>query len=257
MQPATISNEELKKEFQNALKLQQEKKYDEALGIYTSLLDKNPDLNPDQISDISYNAGLSAYLNKNYLQSYIYNQKALLLNPYNRAAKNFAPQIQTQFQYRNPPHDITVTENLNKLGFNYLLLEVLWLGSLIFLALLLKNITQHYVKQKESFNKGFLPPKFSLKNYVWLVFFIIFSCLTGIKVWEQLTPKALVKTDALSLRTAAGENQASLTDLPGGSLVEILRTQSVSDTLYLQIKYPGGASGWVKKDDLEIISMPK
>lgn len=250
MQPTA----EFQQQFQKALSLQQEKKYDEALLAYKSLLEQNPDLSRDQIADISYNAALTSFNQQSFLQSYVYNQKALLLKPQHTQAKELSSKIKTQFQVRATPHDISLIENLNKAGLQVVPVEALWVLATLFLVIFLRSIFNYFLTRKKEIMENLKFSRFSFKNYFWLVLFLIFSFFSGLKIWEEQIPKALIRTEQATLRTAAGENQAALADLPGGSLVHILRVAKINEILYFQIKYPGGISGWTKKDDLELIN---
>lgn len=247
----------LEKEFQNALTLQQQQKYNEALTIYRKLLDENTDLSRDEIADISYNAALASFSQQNFLQSYVFNQKALLLKPRHSQATELAEKIKTQFQVKATPHDISLLENLNRAGFDSIPLEAFWFLATLCLVIFLKGFLGFYLRRKKEILDNLKFTNYSFKNYFWLFLFILFSFFSGMKLWEEQMPKALVRNEQMALKTAAGENQASLAELPGGSLVHILRTAKINDISYFQIKYPGGVSGWAKKEDLEVISMPK
>jgi tetratricopeptide (TPR) repeat protein len=245
---------ELTSTFQKAVTLQQEKKYDEAIAAYKSLLDHSQNLSPDQIADISYNAALASFNHQNFPQSYVFNQKALFLNPRHSQAKELAEKIKTQFQVKATPHDISFTENLNKAGLDAIPIEALWLAATITFIVFLQAVLGFYLNRKKEILESLKFSHFSYKNYIWLVLFLVFSLLLGLKIWEHQIPKALVRSEQLILKTAAGENQANLSELPVGSLVHLLRASKINDIIYYQIKYPGGISGWAKQDDLELIS---
>ncbi|AZZ38079.1 hypothetical protein CIK05_15145 [Bdellovibrio sp. qaytius] len=242
--------------FQNAVSLQQQKKYDEALSAYKSLLEQNPDLSRDQIADISYNAALTSFNKQDFLASYVYNQKALMLRPRHSPATELALKIKTQFQVKATPHDISLIENLNKAGLEAFPVEALWVFGTVFFVIFLRSVFNYFLTRKKEILENLKFSRFAYKNYFWLVLFLVFSFLSGLKIREEQIPKALIRNEQATLRTAAGENQAALADLPGGSLVHILRVTKINDILYFQIKYPGGISGWTKKEDLELISSP-
>lgn len=245
---------EFQQTFQNAVSLQQQKKYDEALAAYKSLLETpNLDLSRDQIADISYNAALTSFNKQDFLASYVYNQKALLLHPRHSQASELAAKIKTQFQVRATPHDISLIENLNKAGLEVIPAEAFWVFATFFLVIFLRSVFGYFLTRKKELLENLKFSRFSYKNYFWLVLFIVFYFLAGLKIWNEQIPKALIRVEQASLKTAAGENQATLADLPGGSLVHILRVSKVGDVSYFQIKYPGGISGWTKKEDLELI----
>lgn len=246
---------EFQQTFQNAVSLQQQKKYDEALAAYKSLLEQpNLDLGRDQIADISYNAALTSFNKQDFLSSYVYNQKALLLSPRHSQASELATKIKTQFQVRTTPHDISLIENFNKAGLGSIPVEAFWVLATVFLVVFLRRVLNYFLNRKKELMQNLKFSRFSFKNYFWLVLFVVFTFFAVVKIWDEQTPKALIRTEQASLKTAAGENQATLADLPGGSLVHILRVTKINDIQYFQIKYPGGISGWTKKADLELIN---
>lgn len=251
-------------DFQKALSLQQEKKYDEAMAVYKSLMqgkaDQSLDLTPEQIADISYNAALASFGQQNYLQSYVFNQKALLLRPSHPQAQALSDKIKTHFQVKAIPHEITLIENLNKAGLEVIPLEILWLSGTMLLALFLKNILSFYLRRKKELEDNKQLSHFSLKNYLGLFLGMSLFLLAAIKIWDHQIPKALISREQAALRTAASDTAATVSELPGGSLVHILRQLTHQDVSYFQVKYPGSVSGWVKEADLEIIdrsNLPK
>ncbi|MFN3696049.1 MAG: GW dipeptide domain-containing protein [Pseudobdellovibrio sp.] len=257
MQPTT----DYKNIFTKALSLQQEGKTDEAIAAYVQILETQTnqatDLSPEQLSEVSYNLALAYFNKQDFAKSYIYNQKALLLDRGNKNALDFSSKIAGQFQVKTIAHDISLTENLNKLGFDKISFDLLWIITIIFLAIFIRNLFFHFVNRKKEIIDNKKLSDFANRNYLWLALGFIFVFFTSIKYTDLTTPKGLVKSEQLILKAAAGENQASLTDLPIGSLVEIIRQQTIDDKTYFQIKYPGGVSGWVKKDEIEPVILPK
>lgn len=245
-------------DFQKALSLQQEKKYDEAIAVYKSLMqgqaDQSADLTPEQIADISYNAALASFGQQNYLQSYVFNQKALILRPGHPQAQALSDKIKTHFQVKTIPHEITLIENLNKAGLQAIPLEVFWLSGTVLVALFLKNILNFYLQRKKELADNKKLSDFSLKNYLGLFLGVSLFLLAAIKIGDQQIPKALIASEQAALRTAANDSAATVSALPGGSLVHILRQSKNQEITYFQVKYPGSVSGWVKEADLEIIN---
>ena len=251
MQP--VPNYEI--EFQKALTLQQEKKYDEAVVIYQQILDKG--LAAEQAADVYHNLSLSFFLKKDYLKSYIYNQKSIHLSPYKSEAKSLTEAIKKDFQVKSVPHEISVTEQINNLGLSYIPVEGLWITALMFILLAGRKIILYYFDKKKSYLENTTSPVLDFKVFIFLFLFVTLGLLAGLKAWDEQTPKALISSETANIMTAAGPNQAVLTDLPGGSLVEVLRTAKINSIDYYQIKYSGGVSGWVDKNQLELLYLPK
>ncbi len=256
MQP--VPNYEI--EFQKALTLQQEKKYDEAIAVYQQILDQGlatKALSKEQAADIYHNLSLSFRYKQDDLKSFIYNQKSIHFNPYQAEAKNLTEVLKKDFQVKSIPHEISVTEQMNNLGLSYFPVEGLWVAALIFLILAGRKTMIFYFDKKRSYLENTASPVLDFKVFVFLFLFVALGLLAGLKAWDELTPKAYIAVETVNLMTAAGPNQAILTDLPGGTLVEVLRTAKINSIDYYQIKYSGGVSGWVDKNQLELLYLPK
>ncbi len=251
MQP--VPNYEI--EFQKALTLQQEKKYDKAIAVYQQILDQG--LAKEQAADVCHNLSLSYFLKKDYLKSFIYNQKSIHFNPYQAEAKKLTEALKKDFQVKTIPHEISVTEQVHNLGLSYFPVESLWVAALIFLILAGRKTIFFYFGKKRSYLENTPSPVLDFKVFIFLFLFVSLGLLAGLKAWDELTPKAFIAVESVNLMTAAGPNQAVLTDLPGGTLVEILRTAKINSIDYYQIKYSGGVSGWVDKNQLELLYLPK
>ena len=150
-----------------------------------------------------------------------------------------------------------MTAQIQNLGLSYIPIEGLWITALLFILLAGRKIILYYFDKKRAYLENTQLPVLNLNVFVFLFLFVILGLLAGLKAWDELTPKALIATETVNLMTAAGPDQAVLTDLPGGSLVEVLRTAKINSIDYYQIKYSGGVSGWVEKNQLELLYLPK
>ena len=83
-----------------------------------------------------------------------------------------------------------------------------------------------------------------------MLFFLAFSLLWA-KHREATLALGMIKSASASVQTAAGANQAVITEINLGHVVQILQTKDVEGVTYAQIKVPGAFSGWIKKSDLE------
>ena len=138
--------------FNEAISLHQSKKFDEALNIYLKILDKsqNASLTNEQASTVSQNmAVLYAQMNKTEL-AYVFNKKALALNPRNAAAEQFAKNSLNHFKVTEIARDISWSEQLNNMGLKYIPFEALALASIIFVFLSLRLFLNFLVTQKKN-----------------------------------------------------------------------------------------------------------
>ncbi len=258
-QQNTSSNTQLSiaAEFQQAVSLDLKNKYEESLIIYKKLLKANSDLSPDQISDISFNAALASFKIKDFSRSFIYNQKALSLNPYRNDAKILSEKINKEFQLPVQNHQFTLIEKLNSFGLNRLPIELLGLTSLIIFFLCLKKLTQFLLHKMNAYKNNLDFEKWPPILSVYIFVFSLVMGLATIKYLDHIQPKGYLSTDIVSIKSAPGENQATLTDYTVGTYVHILRQSVVNQQVYFQIKRPGGVAGWVKSNDIEAVVLPK
>ncbi len=242
--------------FNEAISLQQSKKFDEALSIYLKLLDKSQgaSLNKEQGSAISQNiAVVYAQQNKNDL-AYVFNQKALALNPGHTAAVLFAKSKLNNFKVSEIARDISLTEQLNNLGLKFIPFEALALTSILFIFISLKILFTFLVTQKKNTLENKMPRALGWSFYGYFFLFILSFSLLWAKNNEVTMPTGIIKSTTVSVQTAAGPNQAVITEINLGHVVQILQTKEVDGIDYAQIKVPGAFSGWIKKAELETLN---
>ena len=239
--------------FNEAISLHQSKKFDEALTVYLKLLDKSQDasITHEQASTVSQNMAV-LYLQQNKIElAYVFNKKALALNPYNKAAEQFAKSSLNNFKVTEIARDISITEQLNNMGLKFIPFEALAMISIFFIFLILKLIFKYLMQQKKNALENKLPPVLSWPFYGYLMLFFLTFSLLWAKHREATLATGMIKSASASVQTAAGANQAVITEINLGHVVQILQTKDVEGITYTQIKVPGAFSGWIKKSDLE------
>ncbi|RYZ80842.1 MAG: hypothetical protein EOP06_24605 [Proteobacteria bacterium] len=90
------------------------------------------------------------------------------------------------------------------------------------------------------------PPGVPWIGVLLLVGFVFCASLTLLKAYDLSIPRATIVVDKVSAQTAPGEGQTALFDLYAG--FEVIVRSAEKD--WIQITYPGGLTGWVKKDSL-------
>jgi tetratricopeptide (TPR) repeat protein len=254
-------NLQIKDAFQQALSLQNEIKTDEAISAYEKILDKGlteaSNLSREQASVISQNIALLYFQKKDTQLTYVYNQKSLALDPNNKQASEFQKQNKNLFQTTSIPRDISMTENLNSMGLKYVPTEILF-GAVFFLAIyVFKNILQFFVDRKKSDIMNLSIVHFKARNYVFIFLLLATSLLLGLKITDDSVLKVIVRSPSVTVYASAGENQATVTQAEIGTILNVLKMSNDADLAYVQIKYPGAYSGWVKRSDLELLNSAK
>lgn len=242
--------------FNEAISLHQSKKFDEALTTYLKLLDEGQSgsLTQEQTSTVSQNIAVLYMQQGQTGLAYVYNKKALSLNPGNSAAQQFFQSHLVHYKISEVPRDITSLEQINNLGLKYAPFELLAVLTLICFGLLLKSLFNFWIERKKSLIQNRNPTPLNLKFYAFLALILITGSLLYIKNLNMATPMGIIKSTMVAVQTSAGANQAVITEIPQGNIVQILQNKDVDGTIYAQIKVPGGFSGWIKKADLESLN---
>ena len=83
--------------------------------------------------------------------------------------------------------------------------------------------------------------------------FFTFAMLSAsyVSFQDAYTTRALVIAEKAQVQTAPGENKPIIFELQSGQELEVLNF----DQGYFQVRYPGAFSGWIKKTQLEILSL--
>lgn len=244
--------------FQQALVLQNEKKISEAIASYQKILDlgqaANSELTREQASAVSHNLSI-LYSQKNEAAlSYVYNQKAIFLDEKNSAATEFLKQSKNTFKTAPIPRDIGTIENLNSIGLKYISVELLFVIVAALMIVVFRSFFQFILERKKADVLNTDPPTFKLVNYVWIFLMVISSLLLSAKIIDATELKAILKSPTASVQTIPGENQAVIAQAEIGTIFNVLKVSNDADLAYIQIKYPGAYSGWLKRSDLELLN---
>jgi tetratricopeptide (TPR) repeat protein len=244
-----------------ALSLQNQNNKDEAMALYHQILDLGPtqglDLNREQASAVSQNLAVLYFEKKDSALAYVYNQKALGLDDRNQTAIEFQKSAKMNYRTVSIPREISMLENLNAIVLKYLSIEILFASVAVFIFFSFRNISRFLVARKKSDLANTDVVKFNLANYILILFLLIFSSLLALKIYDSTELKAIVKTNQIAVQTAPGENKPVVTQAEIGTIFKVLKFSNDAELTYVQIKFPGAYSGWVKRNDLELLNSTK
>lgn len=237
--------------FDQALVHQQAQKWDDSLEAYQKLLDQSTNgMSNSQASVIFHNMSTSAFEKGDFLKAYVWSKKALSLNPKNQLAQDSLSHYSKKVEIPVIPHQISNLDYV-KSGISKVPLDA-WLVMSLILAfatlwLFFKNILLN--------RKNILENNFSTQKkwpaFAALFFALVILSASYVSFQDTYTTRALVIAEKAQVQTAPGENKPIIFELQSGQELEVLKF----DQGYFQVRYPGAFSGWIKKTQLEIMSL--
>lgn len=240
--------------FQQALSLQQSNKLDEALAVYLKLLDKSlSELSPEQASVLNYNIAVIYHQQQKHELGYVFNEKALVLNESNTSAKSLKNEIVKIFKPNEAEKEVSALAQINNSALKYVPLELLGVFSLVFLLIFLRQFFNFLIQRKTADIENKDLPRFPIKTYIIAGLFVISTLFLFMKFIYSQQIRGITKV-ATVVQVAPGENQATIIEIPIASTMNILQTRLVDGMEYVQIKVPGSYSGWIKKQDIELLN---
>ena len=244
--------------FQLGLAQQKEKKWDDAIAKYKSLLDQGRSaITDEQGSVVFHNMAVCAFEKSDFTNAYVWSKKATTLNSGNTFAHNLFIEVSKKFQPAQVPHQISAVESLQKVALKNVSFDPLLAGFLVFLFFaIFSGLKLWLSRKKDQIESENLSMQKKQPITAWIgvslltLLTAVFLFLAIIK-WDDLSlPKALISAENTSVQTAAGGGQATIYDASVGLEVDVLKIQGE----FVQVRYPGAFSGWVAKKNLEIIS---
>jgi hypothetical protein len=239
----TIPEEKLTFEeaFARGTKSYQEQKFADAIGYFHNALDLHPD-NATVLTDL----GLSYFQNNQKGLSIAMLRRALYIDPSQSVAEAALKFVLSQLEVKEIPHQIETYERLRSSVLNSLSLS----GFHLLTALLLFSSGFIWLRflgrRRKSFELEETPPTTPMIGLLLAAGLLLSFSFTVLKIYDLSVPRATIIADKVSAQTAPGEGQTGLFDLYAG--FEVIIRNATSD--WIQISYPGGLTGWVKKDSL-------
>lgn len=237
--------------FNSALSLQQEKKGDEALTAYQSLLDLGREtLSLQQASGIYHNMSGIAFEKGELLKAYVWSKKALSLNPGNQQAKESYAAYSQKFEIPNIPHQISNYDNFKKIvsvvptDF-FLILSLILTLSTVWIAFK-RTITVKKNKLNDIYRH---PPVWPV--YILSIISVLVIAMSTLNYLEGNKHTAIVITEKAAVQTVPGENKPVIFEAPAGLELEILK----QNENFFQVRYAGAFTGWVHRSQIELLSL--
>ncbi len=245
---AMSANSEL---FNEALQQQQSKKNDEAIKSYLKLLDQGQ-LTQEQTSLVSHNLS-TLYKKIDQLPlAYVYNQKAIYSNSRNSAAESFLKTELSQYQPQVLTIEPTLLNQIDAFGLKFLPLELIFVFLISAFGIWLKLTFHILTERKRKFIQNQLQNSLGYKFYLFGFLTVFLATLFFLKNNQILDKKGIVKVETAQVQTSAGFNQAVITEIHSGQIVQIIQTETVDGISYIKAQASGAFTGWIKAEFIEV-----
>jgi hypothetical protein len=229
------------KAFEAGVASYQAKKYDEARLAFSQALEKEP-LNVQALTNLAlvqFQLG-----QKGWAVALL--RKAHNLNPDFSTPKASLDFILPQLDVKEIPHEIQMWETLR----SHLIVPFTMTGFLALTALCFFATgwlwLQYFGRRREAIREEkILPPFPTIPAFIALIF-VASLTLTIMKGIDQGIPRATVVSEKATVFSAPSDQSVALFDLFGG--LEVVLKQS--NDSWIQVTYPGAATGWVPKSSV-------
>jgi tetratricopeptide (TPR) repeat protein len=227
--------------FSRGTKSYQEKNFTDAIAQFQQALDLHPDS-----ATVLTNLGLSYFQTQQKGLAIAMLRRALFLDPSQVVAEDALKFALAQLEVKEIPHQLESYEKLRSgvlnsaslAGFNVLTALLLFSSGFIWLRFL--------GRRRKAFELEEAPPAVPVIGILLALGLVLSFSLSLLKLYDLSIPRATVIADKVSAQTAPGEGQSGLFDIYAG--FEVIVRNAAND--WVQINYPGGLTGWVKKDSL-------
>lgn len=230
--------------FEKGLTAYQEKNFAEAQAHLTTALEESPNnlavLNNLALTLIELNQkgkALACWL------------KALKLDPSFEEAQKGATFVRAKLAPNTFSVKDTDFESLRKTLLTDLSLS--WLFGLTALTFLVAGLQwiRHLSLVKKATQEEAASPPVSVVSMAFSALFIFCAFILALKMWDHLTPRAIVIKEKVELKIAPGADQSKIVELNEGTEVEV----GLVKDAWVQVKIPGNYSGWLNKEEIQII----
>ncbi len=227
--------------FGRGTKSYQDKKFENAIFNFEKALE----LHPESVTVLT-DLGLSYFQIQKKGLSIAMFRRALYLDPSQTVAEAALRFVLSQLEIKEIPHQIETYERLRSSVLNavsvnsFQLLTVLLLFTSGFIWL------RHLGRRRKAFELELSPPSAPLIGWLLPIALALSFFATILKIYDLSVPRATIIADKVSAQTAPGDGQSGLFELYAG--FEVIVRNASND--WIQVSYPGGLTGWVKKDSL-------
>ncbi len=230
--------------FEKGLTAYQAKNYPEAQANLAAALEESP----NNLAILNNMALTQVELNQKG-KALAYWLKALKLDPNFEEAQKGVTFVRSKATPNSFSIKDTDFESLRKSLLTGLSLNLLFgLTALTFLVAGLQWI-RHLSQVKKANQDEATPPPVSLVSIAFSIIFVGCALILALKMWDHLTPRAIVIKEKVELKIAPGADQSKIVELNEGTEVEV----GVVKDVWVQVKIPGNYSGWLNKEEIQII----
>jgi len=227
--------------FRHGTKSYQDKKFDEAIVNFEKALEFHPE-SPTVLTDL----GLSYYQIKKKGLSIAMFRRALFIDPSQAVAEAGLKFVLSQLEVKEIPHQIEPYERFRSLVLNSISLNGIHVLSLLLLFSSGFIWLRYIGRRRKAFEQESAPPGLPVVGLILSLGFVGSFLITVLKTYDVTVPRATIVTEKVSAQIAPGENQSGLFELYEG--FEVIIRNAAND--WIQVSYPGGLTGWVKKESL-------
>ncbi|MGZ3742956.1 MAG: hypothetical protein ACXWRA_03770 [Pseudobdellovibrionaceae bacterium] len=227
--------------FGRGTKNYQDKKFPEAILNFEKALD----LHPESVTVLT-DLGLSYFQVQKKGLSIAMFRRALFIDPSQVVAEAALKFVLSQLEIKDIPHQIGTYERLRSTVLNSLSINTLHFLTLLLFFSSIFIWLRHWGQRRKAFEQELATPGIPLIGITLSMGLMLSAFFTVLKVYDLSIPRATVITDKVSVQTAPGEGQNGLFDIYAG--FEVIVRNVAND--WIQVSYPGGLTGWVKKDSL-------
>lgn len=175
--------------------------------------------------------------------------KALKLDPGFEEARNGTEFIRSKLSPNAFSVKDTDFESLRKTLLKGLSLNLLF--GLVAITFLITGVQwiRFLSEAKKAAHEETTSPPVSWVSIVFSLLFVGCTLVLALKMWDHLTPRAIVVKEKVDLKIAPGADQSKIVELNEGTEIEI----GIVRDAWVQVKIPGNYSGWVNKEEIQII----
>jgi tetratricopeptide (TPR) repeat protein len=227
--------------FGRGTKNYQDKKFEDAIFNFEKALDLHPE-NTTLLIDL----GLSYFqVHKKGLSIAMF-RRALFVDPSQTTAEAALKFALSQLEVKEIPHQIGAYERLRSTLLNSVSINRLHLLTALLLFTSGFVWLRYLGRRRKAFELELAPPGTPFIGLLLSVSLTLSTFFTALKIYDLAIPRATVITDKTTVQTAPGDGQSGLFDLYAG--FEVIVRNVAND--WIQVSYPGGLTGWIKKDSL-------
>ncbi|HEY8270173.1 MAG TPA: hypothetical protein VIG33_04745, partial [Pseudobdellovibrionaceae bacterium] len=227
--------------FSRGTKSYQEKKFEDAVLNFEKALNLHPE-NVTVLTDL----GLSYFQVQKKGLSIAMLRRALFIDPSQTVAEAALKFVFSQLEVKDIPHQIGTYERLRSSILNSVSINALHFLTSLLLFTSCFIWLRYLGRCRKAFELELAPPSTPLIGLMLTLGLTLSGFFTALKIYDLTIPRATVITDKVSVQSAPGEGQNGLFDLYAG--FEVIVKNVAND--WIQVTYPGGLTGWVKKDSV-------